>query len=371
MKVKTSTLSPNQPLPLIVQPENDSLSHSTEDFLKWAAESQGWIADQLAEHGGLLLRGFRLREPDEFEAFHNAMGFELMQYIRGNTPRSVVQNKIYTSTEIRRFAPIPLHNEMSYAAEYPPLIGFLCHTPAPIGGETPIADMHQVWSQIPPRIRDTFAERGLTYTQVLRKRPTRFFKKTWTEMFNTDDHAEVERLCAEQKIQVEWGKRDRVKLNYVRPAVIEHPQTGKKIWFNQAHIFHPSFSREIKRFGMPLRAFMLGRYETYCRRRNPDGYPYNCRYGDGALISLDDVEQIRDILWSNSIKFQWQESDLVLLDNVQVAHSRLPYKGPRLILTALIQGVKTRATGTPGQPFPHVSTDADAFNPGQSELKGD
>ena len=282
LEVSTSTLQPGQKLPLIITPQVSGHSHA--EFLSWVQANRTWLAEQLAEHGGLLLRGFNVREPAEFEAFNSTMGFELMEYIRGNTPRSVVQNKVYTSTEIRRFVPIPLHNEMSYADKYPSLIAFLCHTPSPIGGETPIADMHEVWANISPRIRDTFAERRLCYTQIVGKRPSRFLKKTWTEMFNTEDKAVVERHCAEQKIDVVWGKRDRLKLNHVRPAVMAHPRTGKNIWFNQAHIFHPSFSRELKRFNLPLRAFLLGRFEIFCRRRNPDLYPYNCTYGDGGTI---------------------------------------------------------------------------------------
>ena len=351
LNVKTSTLQPGQSLPLIVEPEN--AGRTTAQFTDWVGQNQAWIAEQLAAAGGILFRGFAIREPGDFETFNDSMGFELMEYIRGNTPRSVVKNKVYTSTEIRRVVPIPLHNEMSYADKYPLLIAFLCHTPSPVGGETPIADMHEVWSNIPPRIRDTFAERGLCYTQIVGRKPSRFLKKTWTEMFNTEDKAVVERHCAEQKIEVVWGKNDRLKLNHIRPAVMLHPRTGKTLWFNQAHIFHPSFSRELKRFGMPVRAFLLGRYETFCRRRNPDLYPYNCTYGDGGPIDLKDIEEVRDVLWGNSIQFPWQQGDLVLLDNLQVAHSRLPYNGERLILTALIHNMRTAAADAPVL-FPNV-----------------
>ena len=350
LNVTTRRLNEDRPLPLVVESEHDCAT--ADDFLAWAGEKRQWIAEQLDHHGGILFRGFPIGTPADFQGFNDAMGFELMEYIRGNTPRSVVKNKVYTSTEIRRFAPIPLHNEMSYASKYPTLIAFLCNTPSPIGGETPIADMHEVWNNVPPRIRDTFAERGLCYTQIVGRQPSRFLKKTWTEMFHTEDKSEVERLCAEQKIEVVWGKNDRLKLNHIRPAVMPHPKSGKNIWFNQAHIFHPSFSRELKRFGMPVRAFLLGRYETFCRRRNPDLYPYNCKYGDGGTIDLKDIEEVRDILWNSSIKFPWQQGDLVLLDNIQTAHSRLPYQGERLILTTLIQRMATDSTSdsvaTPG-----------------------
>ena len=364
-RIKTSQLNSEQSLPLIVEPA--SPMHTPADFIAWAGENKTWIAQRLAKHGGLLFRGFPVREPADFEAFNGAMGFELMEYIRGNTPRSVVQNKVYTSTEIRNFVPIPLHNEMSYAAKFPHFIAFLCHTPSAIGGETPIADMHEVWANLPPRIRDTFAERALRYTQILGRRPRRFLKKTWTEMFHTEDKAEVERLCAEQGIDAIWGKKDRLKLNQVRPAVMPHPLSGKSIWFNQAHIFHPSFSRELKRFGMPIRAFLLGRYETFCRRRNPDLYPYNCTYGDGTSIDQKDIEEVRDVLWGQSITFDWQQGDLVLLDNIQVAHSRLPYQGQRLILTSLIERMKTELRG-PNAAFTRVGIPTNSAVSGYNRL---
>lgn len=366
MQVTTTALNPGQSLPLVLKPDAQSQQHTTAQFLEWVSGSRSWIVEHVAHHGGLLFRGFNLSDATQFEAFNDAMGFELMEYIRGNTPRSVVRNKVYTSTEVQRFVPIPLHNEMSYTAKYPSAIAFLCITPSPIGGGTPIADMHEVWAQMPPRIRDTFAERGLKYTQIVTKRPGRFMKRTWTEMFYTEDMAEVERLCAQQGIAVEWGRRQKLKLNHVRPAVLEHPRTGKKIWFNQAHIFHPSFSRELKRIGLNLRAFLLGRYETFCRRRHPDGYPYNCTYGDGGVIPLEDIEEIRNILWRNAITFTWQQGDLVLLDNIQIAHSRMPYKGSRLVLTSLIKRVKA-PTDAPTAAFPQVGVDTETTQPSQPE----
>lgn len=366
MNVTVETLKPGQKLPLIVRPQVDV---SAADTLCWIKEKRDWLIERVKEHGGLLLRGWGLKEASDFEAFTDAMGFELMEYIRGNTPRTVVRNKVYTSTEIRRFVPIPLHNEMSYTAKYPRLIAFLCHTRAPVGGQTPIADMHQVWANIPPRIRDVFAERQLKYTHILGRRPKRFMKKTWTEMFNTEDRAVVERHCADQGIDVEWGKRDMLRLSHVRPAVIEHPDNGQPIWFNQAHIFHPSFSSELRRFRRPAMAFLLSRYERYCRRFNPDAYPYNCTYGDGGVIPPDDIDEIRDVLWNQAITFDWQQRDLVLLDNIRVAHSRLPYKGPRLVLTALIQSVQP-APSAPRIPLQHTEGGAEGasgFPPASSE----
>ena len=346
-------MAPDRPTISEIVPPSD---HETPTaFSKWIRQNRNQILERVHQRGAVRLRGFDARNAEDFEKFNDAMGFRLMEYIRGNTPRTAVLNKVYTSTEIRNYVSIPLHNEMSYSSRFPALIAFCCLTKAPVGGETPIADMHEVWRQIPPRIRDTFEERELTYTQILGPKPRRLLKKTWTEMFNTQDKDVVERHCAAQGIKLEWGKRDRLRLKHVRPAVMRHPVNDKKIWFNQAHIFHPSFSCELRRIGMRFRALLLGRYETWCRRRNPDGYPYNCTYGDGEQIPLSDIEEIRDVLWSQAVTSPWQEGDIVLLDNIQMAHGRMPYEGPRLVLTSLIKEVACEE-GKPDTPFPKIAT---------------
>jgi len=47
-----------------------------------------------------------------------------------------------------------------------------------------------------------------------------------------------------------------------------------------------------------------------------------------------------------------------LLDNLWVAHGRMPYKGKRLVLTSLIEGVK-KGEVAPPPTFPHIEMEAD------------
>ena len=42
-----------------------------------------------------------------------------MNYEEASTPRSKVKGKVYTSTEISPKVEIPIHNEMSYASNFP------------------------------------------------------------------------------------------------------------------------------------------------------------------------------------------------------------------------------------------------------------
>ncbi len=59
-----------------------------------------------------------------------------------------------------------------------------------------------------------------------------------------------------------------------------------------------------------------------------------------APCALDDVynevmETIRDAYRRESCTFRWQAGDVLLLDNMLVAHSRRRYEGPREVTVAM------------------------------------
>jgi hypothetical protein len=69
--------------------------------------------------------------------------------------------------------------------------------------------------------------------------------------------------------------------------------------------------------------------------RDRPARPYEVRLGDGTPITLDEIAQIYDALDAEEIAFPWQRGDLLLLDNIAVAHGRNPFKGSRDIQVAL------------------------------------
>ena len=234
--------------------------------------------------------------------------------------------------------PIALHNENSYTVSYPEKLVFSCQQPARRGGETPIADMQKVYDRIPRPVRDEFEERQIMYIDNVPRR-TQIGRPGWPEMFGTADREEVERICCQEQLQCRWGRWGNVHLCGVRPAVLEHPRTGEKIWFNQAHISHPTYAAEFRHRRQWAVAFPLGIWEAFQRRfLPPRSLGQNALFGDGKPIPLRYLESIRQSIWNEMISFRWQRGDLLLLDNLRVAHGRMPYRGKRRILAALIAG---------------------------------
>jgi hypothetical protein len=73
-----------------------------------------------------------------------------------------------------------------------------------------------------------------------------------------------------------------------------------------------------------------------------EDFPRNVYYGDGSPIEDSVVEAIKDLYDSLAINFRWQERDVLMLNNMLVAHSRNAFSGSRKIVVALGSMVNQR-----------------------------
>jgi hypothetical protein len=65
--------------------------------------------------------------------------------------------------------------------------------------------------------------------------------------------------------------------------------------------------------------------------------PSNTFFGDGGVIEADVMDEIREAFERETVMFPWQRGDLLVLDNMLVAHGRTPYEGSRQILVGMAQ----------------------------------
>lgn len=319
MDVKTSTF-PTGPLPLIVEPQA-SVSPSPAALIEWIEHNTRWIDTKLLIHGGVLLRGFAVYDAVEFQDVAASLIPELKPYVEGQSPRTKLADRVYTSTEYPAQYSITLHNELSYAKKPPRRILFHCHTPSPVGGETPIADFRTVCDRMPPELRLRFAERGVKYVKNMHANE-QGLGKSWMEHFETADRDKVEDYLTENEIDFEWTSDGTLRTISIRPGVFQHPVTGENHWFNQANLWHVS-------------NFEKRRRDQLLRLCGEEHLPTHAYYGDGTVIRDEELDEVRKVMWDNSIAFRWERGDVLLLDNYLVAHGRNPYEGPRKILVAM------------------------------------
>jgi len=66
-----------------------------------------------------------------------------------------------------------------------------------------------------------------------------------------------------------------------------------------------------------------------------DELPQSVTFADGTPIPAEYVTQVRDRGLALAVDVDWQEGDLLVIDNVLVAHGRRPFAGSRRVLVAM------------------------------------
>ena len=311
--VKSELLHDHTLLPLVIKPAIEGVNLAT-----WAKANLEAINENLDRHGGILFRGFKVNDQSDFEHFLDAIGLMRMQYLEGATPRHELGNHIYTSTQFPAEHAIALHNELSYVLTWPMKVAFFCLEPAEIGGETPIADVRKVFWNIAPEIRQRFIDANW----MLVRNFGDGFSLPWQKVFHTNDKMEVERYCRDGGIEWEWKDRMRLRTRQVRPATAIHPRTNETLWFNHIAFWHCS-SLDAK-----TREMLVSEY-------GESELPYNTYYGGGTAIEDSVIQEIRRAYDAETVRFAWQRSDVLLLDNMLVAHGRGPYVGSRKVIVSM------------------------------------
>ncbi len=315
--VKTGPLFPDGELPLLVEPAVAGV-----DLAGWAAANRALLDEKLLRHGGILFRGFGISGPEELEKTIQAVSGESLEYRERSSPRTAVSGNIYTSTDYPPSHPIFLHNENSYQSAWPLKIFFLCRQAAQEGGATPIADCRRVLRHIDPEVRERFAKQGWMYVRNFGDG----FGLSWHTVFQTTDKAKVEEHCRKSGIETEWKEGDRLRTRAVRPALVRHPKTGETLWFNHATFFH------ISTLEPDIRAALLADF-------GESELPTNTFYGDGSPIEPEVMDHLRAAYGHETVSFPWQPGDLLVLDNMMVAHGRAPFSGARQVLVGMAEAV--------------------------------
>lgn len=319
MPQETSTklwhFSQNHVLPLVVQPVQKGL-----DLTQWARNHPELIEKNLLKCGAVLFRDFNIEGVEAFEKLIVALYGEMMPYQDRATPRSQVQGNIYTATDYPPEQTIFVHNESSFAFTWPRKIFFYCLTPAQSGGETPLVDVRRVFHRIDPEIREKFIRKQVMYIRNFGGP----FGLKWQEVFQTSNRKKMESYCRQVGISIEWVDDHHLRTRQIRPAIAIHPQTRESVWFNHATVLHVSSVKP------GLREMLL----KMCSEEN---LPNNTYYGDGTSIEPDVMEALRAAYRAETITFSWQETDVLLVDNLLTAHGRNPFTGKRKVVVGMAE----------------------------------
>lgn len=313
--VEVGRLAPDQELPLLVRARSKGL-----DLVEWARGRRDFLEEKLSRHGGILFRDFAVGGVERFEEMVRAVADRTLEYKERSSPRSQVQGNVYTSTDYPPSQPIFLHNENSYQDVFPLKIFFYCVTEPEDRGATPIADTRAVYRRIDPAVRDRFAREGWMYVRNFGQG----FGLPLEEVFGTTDREQIDAYCRQKGIETEWKPGGGLRTRARRPAVSVHPKTGEPAWFNHATFFH------VSTLDPALREALLDELDE-------EDLPTNTHYGDGSGIEPAVLDHLRAAYAAETVRFDWRREDVLMLDNMLVAHGREPFSGPRKIVVAMAE----------------------------------
>lgn len=318
-----------QQFPLVIEPAKSSFSK--QDLYALLKEENSYFKKELLKHGGLLIRNFNLENADDFSSVIESMGTGgCVNYVGGDSPRTKVKGNIYTSTEAPPSIKIPLHNELSFVKNYPSHIYFFCEIAPAEKGETIIGDARKIYNAIDAQVKKRFIERQLKYVSHYCYKNRGVFSlnkshKTWINVFETEDKDEVVKKCLENEFGYKWFKNDWLEISQTRPAVMNHPQTGEKVWFNQVHLY--DFNPRLLgwKFYIPTKIVYMQKHTRL----------HEVFFADGKKIPKDDLYHVMDVLDKETVAFPWKKGDVLILDNILAMHGRATFTGKRRVLTAM------------------------------------
>jgi alpha-ketoglutarate-dependent taurine dioxygenase len=292
------------------------------DPAAWAGEHRDALRAAVVEHGSLLVRGLGLRDATQVADVVGRLTDGLMAEREAFAPRQPQPGGLYSSTPWPANQPMCMHHELSYALEFPGLLLFACLTAPAEGGATAVADAPTVLEALPEDLVARFERDGWLLLRTYNDE----IGAPWSEAFGTADRGEVEAYCRANGIEAEWLPDGGLRTRQRRSAVVRHPVSGRRCWFNQV-----AFLNEWT-LAPEVREYLVDVY-------GPDGLPFTTAFGDGQPIGEDVVALLNATYEQHTAREPWQDGDLLLVDNVRTAHSREAYSGPREVLVALADPV--------------------------------
>jgi len=310
---------------------HDGSLKDAEAFLAWSRERRSLLDALVLEHGGVVLRGFPITTPEQFDRFAGLFPIYRHGYAGGMAPRRHVTGNVLESTYLTEGFKLSLHSEMAYMNSFPPRIAFFCQQASPVGGETIIGSLAELTHRIPPALREKIERHKVrvvrNYAPCGASRALETIEDTnqigWDEAFGTEQRSEVERLCGSLGLEFAWNEDGSLTLFDLVAPFTTHPETGERVYRSSLHTDITS-----ERQGMSA-----ARDQLIAGQKHPSG-----SYLDtGEKLAREEAECIHRIQEEIEIAWRWRDGDLMILDNLQVAHGRNPFSGPRQVHVALLE----------------------------------
>ncbi len=364
-KTERLIASNEQKMPLVIESKSFRDVGTLQIFAKQHSQQ---LMDDLAQYGAILFRGFDITSELDFEqtvlsiqgmrGISTAFMSEDGRIHSGQSKYILHTNAIYKTGGTMYLG--GFHTENYYAFDVPSYICFACFKPSKLGGETGLINMKKIYAQLRPELKQKLEQNS-------------FFVQKWlvSEVSNRYQVScdKVQNICAQYQIPLH-GQGQHQFIYMYKPNVLQDAATGEKslqinlfeiyrlnanlrkifmqdyagkpwfwhrfVWklpkylyktikFCFIHVTAFSYSPKaaIAQWGSQLRAKLAEKHnglnKTLLEQRV------------GSCFTQEDVKQLAQLMRAEYCSSIWQQGDILIVDNKQVAHAGMPGSGDRLI----------------------------------------
>ncbi|WP_338294871.1 TauD/TfdA family dioxygenase [Planctobacterium marinum] len=256
------------------------------------------IIEAYLDKGALLFRGFKTDQAI-FRSF--AQSFCDFSVFNGSKQRKLLDGKNNIQTVNLGFDEFPLNAELAKDPWKPEVCFFACLKPPTSGGQTTICDGIELVKRLDKKLDVNDQKRLKKNFLVYQNRATQEELDFWLN--DKNDLSSIRSDCPFNFIKT----KDGISSSYIVPAL------HKPMWKNQLA------------FGNLL---LIARF-----RHKLKNFPF---FGDGTLVSTELLQTVKDEAEQITHEVNWQESDVLMLDNSRHMHGRraIVEDDQRLILSS-------------------------------------
>lgn len=328
--------------PIVLSP---SLNQPFDAILDEISARRTELLEILHRNGAILLRNCNI---ENIRDFHRVL--EVIEVLPAGNHEyygEVIRNKIGSHgrevTLVGDDDVVIPHTEAYYWYRQPKYISFYCEQSDCEAGETPLFDCAGIMKSIPSdllgklkgaKVLMQYIYASESRTRASRQYPTVQLKNTWQRIFETRDKKEVERELDRDDVEFCWMNNDELLVKVVTDLISKHPATGQLCFRGVRYPSRSNHEYMLKEFIKPrlgdrtygTLAALLFKF----RSSDPRRYFWTDSIVDMELSKREEND-LTEAYFKNCSIFRWKTGDMILIDNLKMAHARLNVDAHRKI----------------------------------------
>lgn len=268
------------------------------------------LKTKLVEHGVLLFRSQQKIDRDDFVALSQTFTNQFI--IHGAKVRRPVSEDKTVQTVTEGPDAICLHTEMHFSPFAPDFMWFFCETAPLKGGQTTICDGELFCQHLSTSTRKLLETKKLKYWNL-------WDLEVWKNYFGGLEKSQIVEVFAKKGAKAWFNVDQELEFEVIKPAITQSAR-GNPVFANSIAV-HSQYHQNLKLFEAEGQVSKVR---------------HRIAFSDGSEIPPELTAELLEVEDRLVLPLQWQDGDVILLDNGRVLHGRKAFD-PKIKRTILVR----------------------------------